>query len=307
MRKRDLGSNASIDGSLVNELYRTNPFIGPADGASILRTLIAAQATMPQPSVSNAGDDQVSMEFLTPQASSFTGATLSPTQAKETALGRLRTLIEIGDIQAAGRLPPERVLAEQIGVSRRAVRHALDMLEAEGRITRQQGRGTLICDARAGALDLSTQLAKLTNPVDTLEARMAIEPALARLAALRGTQADFDKLFEAAEASRVAKDPISYEKADAAFHRRIAAAARNPLLVTIFEAVLHVASDRSWRHGRETAHCINNQARYALAHRKIAAAICERNPKLAEEAVRAHLGMVQQQLIEHAFPRSEVS
>jgi DNA-binding FadR family transcriptional regulator len=247
----------------------------------------------------------VSIELLTPEVRRQTDIMLSPAQSKKLALGRLRALVDANDVQAGGRLPPERVLAERIGVSRRAVRHALDMLEAEGRITRQQGRGTLISDARAGTLDLSEQLAKLTNPVDTLEARMAIEPALARLAALRGTQADFDKLFEAAEASRDSKDPISYEKADAAFHRRIAAAARNPLLVTIFEAVLHVASNRSWRHGRETAHCINNQARYAAAHRKIAAAICDRNPKLAEEAMRTHLAMVQQQLIEHAFPRPE--
>jgi DNA-binding FadR family transcriptional regulator len=247
------------------------------------------------------------MEPLAPGANAFVGATFSPAQAKETALSRLRALIEVDDVQLAGRLPPERVLAEQIGVSRRAVRHALDLLEAEGRITRQQGRGTLVCDARADTLDLSCQLAKLTNPVDTLEARMTIEPVLARLAALRGTQADFDKLFEAADASRDAGDPISYEKADAAFHRRVAIAARNPLLITIFEAVLHVASDRSWRHGRETAHCINNQARYATAHRKIAVAICERNPTLAEEAMRAHLAMVQQQLIEHAFPRPEMT
>jgi DNA-binding FadR family transcriptional regulator len=244
------------------------------------------------------------MEFVTP-VDGPAGATLSPAQAKETALGRLRMLIDTSDVQTAGRLPPERILADQIGVSRRAVRHALDLLEAEGRITRQQGRGTLICDAHTGAFDLSDQLAKITNPVDTLEARMAIEPALARLAALRATPADLDKLFEAADASRNAKDPISYEKADTAFHRRIAIAARNPLLVTIFEAVLHVASDRAWRHGRETAHCINNQARYAAAHRKIAAAICERNPTSAEDAMRAHLAMVQQRLIEHAFPRPE--
>jgi len=247
----------------------------------------------------------VSIEFHTHEVRRNPGASSTPAEAKDDALARLRTMIEVSHVQAAGRLPPERLLAEQMGVSRRAVRHALDMLEAEGRITRQQGRGTLICNARDSAIDLSTELAKLTNPVDTLEARMAIEPTLARLAALRGTQADFDKLFESAEASRLAKDPISYEKADAAFHRRIAAAARNPVLVTIFEAVLHVASDRSWRHGRETAHCINNQARYAAAHRKIAAAICERNPKAAEEAMRSHLGIVQQQLIEHAFPRPE--
>ena len=247
----------------------------------------------------------MNLGHLTPAADTSTGGSPSPAQARQTAISRLRALIEVGDVQTAGRLPPERALAEQIGVSRRAVRHALDMLKAEGRITRQQGRGTLICDARADALDLSNRLAKLTNPVDTLEARMAIEPVLARLAALRATQGDFDKLFEAADASRAAKDPISYEKADAAFHRRIAIAARNPLLVTIFEAILHVASDRSWRHGRETAHCINNQARYAVSHRKIAVAICERNPKLAEEAMSAHLAMVQQQLIEHAFPRFE--
>ena len=247
----------------------------------------------------------MSTEFVTPE-DDLAAAMLSPARAREAALGRLRALIEAGDVQAAGRLPPERLLAQQIGVSRRAVRHALDMLEAEGRITRQQGRGTLVCDAGAGALDLSDQLARLTNPFDTLEARMTIEPALARLAALRATQADLDKLFEAADASRNAKDPISYEKADAAFHRRIASAARNPLLVTIFEAVLYVASDRSWRHGRETAHCINNQARYAAAHRKIAAAISERNPALAEDAMRAHLASVQQRLMEHAFPRPEM-
>ena len=245
-----------------------------------------------------------SVEIATQDLHAANRPDLSAAEAKETALRRLRDLIEAGE--TSGRLPPERLLAEQIGVGRRAVRHALDILEAEGRISRQQGRGTLICDSRAASSDLSSQLAKLTNPVDTLEARMAIEPTLARLAALKGSKADFDKLFEAAEASRVAKDPISYEKADAAFHRRICIAARNPLLVSIFEAVLHVASDRTWRHGRETAHCVNNQARYSAAHRKIAAAICERNPKLAEEIMRSHLAMVQQQLIEHAFPRSDI-
>jgi DNA-binding FadR family transcriptional regulator len=249
-------------------------------------------------------EEPVSLETVASQAKAFEPERLSPSQAKAAAVSRLRALIESKG-QGDGRLPPERSLAERIGVSRRAVRHALDILEAEGRIIRHQGRGTFVCSAYVGSLDLSSQLAKLTNPVDTLEARLAIEPVLARLAALRATRADFDKLFEAAAASRSAKDPISYEKADAAFHHRVAMAARNPLLLTIFEAILQVASDRSWRHGRETAHCINNQARYATAHSKIAAAICERNPKSAEDAMRAHLATVQQQLIAHVFPQSD--
>jgi DNA-binding FadR family transcriptional regulator len=223
------------------------------------------------------------------------------------ALERLRNLVGSERMDASGRLPAERFLAAELGVSRRSLRHALDVLEAEGRITRHQGRGTFVTDARLGTQSLVRELAKLNNPVDTLEARLAIEPPQARLAALRATPGDIDKLFEAAEASRKARDPVSYEKADAAFHRRVAAAARNPLLIAIFDAVLEIASEGSWRHGRETAHCVNRQAEYAAAHRRIAVAIAGRNPTLAEEAMRVHLNAVQQQLIEHAFPRPQVA
>jgi len=223
------------------------------------------------------------------------------------ALARLRDLVCTDRMGTSGRLPAERLLAAELGVSRRSLRHALDILEAEGRITRHQGRGTFVTDARLGTESLVRELAKLNNPVDTLEARLAIEPQQARLAALRATPGDIDKLFEAAEASRNAKDPVSYEKADAAFHRRVAAAARNPLLIAVFDAVLEIASEGSWRHGRETAHCINRQAEYAAAHRRIAVAIAGRNPTLAEEAMRGHLNAVQQQLIEHAFPRAQVA
>jgi DNA-binding FadR family transcriptional regulator len=167
------------------------------------------------------------------------------------ALERLRDLIGTDRMSAKGRLPAERFLAAELGVNRRSLRHALDILEGEGRITRHQGRGTFVTDARRGTEGLVRELSKLNNPVDTLEARLAIEPAQARLAALRATRGDIDKLFDAAEASRDAKDPASYEKADAAFHRRVAAAARNPLLIAIFEAVLEIASEGSWRHGRE--------------------------------------------------------
>lgn len=236
---------------------------------------------------------------------------LAPAEGKlhyREAAQRIRTIIDSGRLRGpgrlgAGRLPSERELVETLGVSRRVLRQALALLEAEGRISRQHGRGTFATDARHATQSLVHEMSRLTNPVDTLEARLAIEPMQARLAALRATKGDIDRLFEAADASRDAKDPLSYEKADAAFHRRLSAAARNPLLIAIFDAVLETALEGAWRHGRETAHCINNQARYAAAHRKIAAAIYDRNPTSAEEAMRAHLAMVQQQLIEHAFPQ----
>jgi len=223
------------------------------------------------------------------------------------AAERIRAMIDGGRLRGpgrlgAGRLPSERELAEEFGISRRVLRQALGLLEAEGRISRQHGRGTFATDARHATESLVQEMSRLTNPVDTLEARLAIEPMQARLAALRATSGDIDRLFEAADASRDAKDPLSYEKADAAFHRRIAAAARNPLLIAIFDAVLESALDSKWRHGRETAHCINNQAAYAADHRKIAIAIADRNAAAAEAAMRAHLTGVQKRLIEHAFP-----
>jgi DNA-binding FadR family transcriptional regulator len=171
------------------------------------------------------------------------------------------------------------------------LRQALGLLEAEGRISRQHGRGTFATDARHATESLVHEMS-----------RLAIEPMQARLAALRATRGDIDRLFEAADASRDASDPLSYEKADAAFHRRISAAARNPLLIAIFDAMLETALEGAWRHGRETAHCINNQAVYAADHRKIANAIAERNSAQAEAAMRAHLTSVQKRLIEHAFP-----
>jgi DNA-binding FadR family transcriptional regulator len=223
------------------------------------------------------------------------------------AAERIRAMIDGGRLRGsgrlgAGRLPSERELSDELGVSRRVLRQALGLLEAEGRISRQHGRGTFATDARHATESLVHEISRLTNPVDTLEARLAVEPMQARLAALRATQGDIDRLFEAADASRDAKDPLSYEKADAAFHRRISTAARNPLLIAIFNAVLETALEGAWRHGRETAHCINNQAAYAADHRKIAIAIADRNAAQAEAAMRAHLTAVQKRLIEHAFP-----
>ena len=221
-----------------------------------------------------------------------------------TARGRIRDMIDNGHLKVSGRLPAERSLAELIGVSRRALRNALSILEAEGRITRQHGRGTFVTDRHLATQKLVHELSKLNNPVDTLEARLALEPPQARLAALRATPGDIEKLFEAADASRGAADPTSYEKADASFHRRVAVAARNPLLIAIFDAVLENSLDGTWRHGRETAHCIKNQATYASDHRRIATAIAARNPALAEQCMRSHLRAVQEHLIEHAFPKA---
>src|SRR3546814_10372376 len=81
-------------------------------------------------------------------------------------------------------------LAEQIGVGRRAVRRAREVLEAEGLIWRRQGAGTFIGAEPHRAEHHLKKLPEVSNMLEVMEVRLHLEPALAQLAALRATPAD---------------------------------------------------------------------------------------------------------------------
>lgn len=222
----------------------------------------------------------------------------------DSATNRLREMIEGNYMTPEGRLPPERSLAAQLGVSRRVVRRALDQLEREGQIVRKQGAGTFV----AGRIDLSSadpfrRAITLTNPVEVLEVRLALEPMLARLAALRASRCDIEKLSALAEATRTASTPLMYEQADAAFHRRVALAARNALFLAVFDAVVAAIENASWHGVRENAHCSKNKAAYSTSHAEIAKAIAGRDCNRAEERMFAHLDRVQENLRAAVLPR----
>src|SRR4051812_34969835 len=109
-------------------------------------------------------------------------------RSRDDTLGRLQDMIEDGE----GRLPPERVLAVELGVSRRKIRQALDHLEKEGQILRRQGAGTFVAKAEIEPGDFFRRAIHLTNPVEVLEVRLAVEPTLARYAAIRASKSDIE-------------------------------------------------------------------------------------------------------------------
>ena len=223
---------------------------------------------------------------------------------RDSAADALREMIGSDGITPEGRLPPERRLAAQLGVSRRVVRRALDQLEREGLILRRQGAGTFV----AGRIDLASadpfrRAIALTNPVEVLEVRLALEPMLARLAALRASRCDIEKLAALAEATRTAPTPLVYERVDAAFHRGVAVAARNALFLAVFDAVVAAIEDASWHGVRENAHCSKNKEAYSTFHDEIARAIARRDCNRAEERMFAHLNRVQENLRAAILPR----
>jgi DNA-binding FadR family transcriptional regulator len=221
-------------------------------------------------------------------------------------VARLHDFIANDDLGEAGRLPPERELAESLGVSRRTLRRALQVLEDEGRIWRRQGAGTFVGAHRRPEVspdDLFRRAIELTNPVEVLEVRLAVEPMLARLAALRASRADIEKLYELAEATRTAATEKDYERADAAFHRRVALGARNALFTAVLDAVVAAIEDASWHGVRENAHCSKQKDVNATFHRQIADAISLRNCDQAESLMYAHLSRVQSSLLAATAPR----
>lgn len=239
------------------------------------------------------------------------------------ALSKVREFIERQNVAVDGRIPPERTLAAELGIGRRSVRRALDVLEQEGRIHRHQGRGTFI-EVRPGsaagliaadtavsapALSLGAALENVldyTNPLEVIEVRLATEPVMARLAALRASQAEIKRLATLAAKTRTASDAESYERADSLFHRTIAEAAKNTLFLAFFDTMRVSQRDVGWRRLGENSHCYKRQSVYANFHESIAAAIAARNGQEAYSQMQRHLSDVQQYIHEQAFPRSDL-
>ena len=99
---------------------------------------------------------------------------------------------------SGGRLPTERQLAAQLGVTRTMVRHALAVLEAEGRISREVGRGTFLRHRFPGAprpAAIGTRRGPTTSgPADVMAARRLIEPQVLPLVVAWATTRDFDEM-----------------------------------------------------------------------------------------------------------------
>jgi len=205
---------------------------------------------------------------------------------------RLREVMEHGELVQDGRLPPERELAEAIGISRRALRQALATLEEEGTIWRRQGHGTFVSALHpqdgGHLLDLSSR----TSPAEVMEVRMEIEPILARYCALRATNADIAELRAAALRAANAATPNAFESLDATFHRLIAEAAGNRLFLAMFKSVTSVLKHADWRAVRQSTFSHSRRSEVSHQHDDVVQAIAARDPVGAEAAMRRHLGSV---------------
>lgn len=208
------------------------------------------------------------------------------------SLERLRAFIEAGGYGPGDRLPPERELIQRLDLSRTTLRKALDALEREGAIWRHVGKGTFIANEASVASALTRQV----TPVKLVRARMVIEPAIAREAAINASAEAVSRLKLAEARAAQAGSWAEYEERDDAFHCAIAEATDNILLLSLFETLNKTSRAIAGVNVvRETSRPSADHSSFA-EHSEIVAAIETRDPHRSFDAMRRHIGSVSARL-----------
>lgn len=160
----------------------------------------------------------------------------TPRSLVDQAIDGMRKLLESGEWSVGTRIPPEPVLATDLGVSRNTVREAVRALAHTGVLEVRRGDGTYVAAPNEVAALVRQQLAR-TDLRHVLEVRHAIESQAAVLAASRRTTRDvrtLEKALVARARAVAAGDAKGFVDADAAFHLGIVGAAHNPLLDELY-------------------------------------------------------------------------
>ncbi|MEU7857668.1 FCD domain-containing protein [Nonomuraea sp. NPDC049141] len=155
---------------------------------------------------------------------------------------RIVTAIRDQPIERYERLPSERDLAQRLGVSRPTLREALAALELAGIIQSYQGRGNVVVATASHVENWGIELL----PTQVFEARLAVEPQLAELAAAKRYPEDIEQLKAMGRALEEEFRTTGHYQSDLPVHRAIARAARNPILERALEEALRYTESPRW-------------------------------------------------------------
>jgi DNA-binding FadR family transcriptional regulator len=227
------------------------------------------------------------------------------------------------------RLPTERQLAVDLGVSRSAIRHAMAELQAEGRVSREVGRGTFLRRPAAGRPDVrapdpamvpagipdtatgsaesglaesglaESGLAESGDyaPADVMAVRRLFEPTAMSLVVAWATARDFAEMERCLRGGERAADHDEFEVWDAALHRSIIAATRSPLLIRLYAEVERARHGRVWGDLKRRSASAARRDEYRRDHEEIVTALRLRDADRATAAMRTHLARVSRHLL----------
>jgi GntR family transcriptional repressor for pyruvate dehydrogenase complex len=202
-----------------------------------------------------------------------------------------------GELRSGDRLPTERVLAEQFQASRTAVREAMKILAQKGLVEMRPGRGTIVIDGAPEAMQnsiglvMKLQVGEVGGSDNLVEVREILETEIAALAAARATEDEIAAMREAIRVMDVSlSDANAYIAADNQFHRALAKATQNSLILILIDSIVNPLSEQ-----RKHIFAVEGgPERGQFHHRRILESIIRRNPENARAAMHAHLQQVRE-------------
>jgi DNA-binding FadR family transcriptional regulator len=215
--------------------------------------------------------------------------------AYEIVAEQIRRSIYFGKYAVGSKLPPERVFAQQLGVSRTTLREALRTLEAQGFLENHRGvsGGLIVCLPQEEPERLKR---RLRDHLDTFEEmvdfRLVVECAASRFAALRRTEEDLIQLHRAFDVIHLAEGLPQFRTADHVFHLAIADIARNhSLLKAVQDARISMFTFVDVLPSSELMYLAQRND-----HSQILSAIQMGDAQAAEEAMAAHIVRTRHQI-----------
>ena len=220
---------------------------------------------------------------------------MSVTGGANAIASRLRASILQGDYAYRERMPSERQLAGEFSAARGTIRAALRQLEEMNLITRRAGSGSFVC--YRGYAD-HEDITEMTSPLELIEVRIAIEPAMARLAVVNANAHDIERMAEVlGRLEQDNTDPEGFSSHDEAFHLSLAECARNPLMLWLYRHINEVRGHAQWMQRKDKVLTPQKIKLYNRHHRNVFTAIARRDVDEAERAIREHLTQARADLL----------
>jgi GntR family transcriptional repressor for pyruvate dehydrogenase complex len=219
---------------------------------------------------------------------------------------QLRGLISDGRVKVGDRLPSERELAEQMGVSRISIREALQQLEMQGMLEIVHGGGSIVRNITGQEIRKTLELFLERDPkrvLELAELRAFMEAWAAREAARHRTEAELGAIRGYLEEMErdFERGQIRYD-VDFKYHTEIAGATHNTIYLHLIDNIYNLINYSIKIHHEEVFTGRDDQETILNHHRNIFNAIRDRNPDAAEVAMKEHLAFVVREFKRKFFP-----
>ena len=210
---------------------------------------------------------------------------------------QLREAIRSGFYVTGDQLPAERELAERFATARSTIRKVLLNLETDGLIERRVGSGTFVTGDDM-AIDAARDIVGRVSPLELIEARLAVEPHMIRLAVLNATANEIGMLGSILDdLEQCRNDKEAFSRHDSMFHEWLARSSKNPLLLHLYQQINAVRGHGQWDAMKNKILSPEVIDEYNRQHRALHEAIGRRDIVAAVKHINEHLEKARKDLM----------